>query len=192
MEDKQDQLKIVYADYMTDPRFALLRQLPGRHFVPGRGSMEAPFVFVGEAPGHHENEHQKPFVGKAGKVFDWLLDDIGLKREDVFVTNVVKYRPPRNRTPWPSEIDASRPYVVREVGIIQPQAVIAMGAVAVKTLSEARERVGVVHGTVVASKWLSVSLGCLYHPSCGARDPDMRPMLADDMRKVMAELGHGT
>lgn len=98
------------------------------HAVPGEGSPDAQIMFIGEAPGHHEDLQGRPFVGQAGKLLEkTLLDVLGLQRPDVFITNVVKYRPPDNRDPLPEEIEACRDWLDRQIAIIQPKIIATLG-----------------------------------------------------------------
>ena len=97
------------------------------HLVPGDGNPDADIVFIGEAPGKNEDEQGKPFVGAAGKFLNEMLASIGMQREDIFITNIVKYRPPNNRDPLPEEKKAFWPYLVRQLEVIQPKIVITLG-----------------------------------------------------------------
>lgn len=99
----------------------------GANLVFGEGSPEADVMFIGEAPGYHENELRRPFVGQAGKLLDKLLALIGWRREDVYITNIVKRRPPENRDPLPEEIEAYKPYLSRQIEIISPKAIVPLG-----------------------------------------------------------------
>lgn len=127
----EDYAKII-DDYSADPAFNHMR-LPGINVVPGSGLMDAGgILFVGEAPGATENEEGMPFVGDAGEIWQRLLAILGLNRKDVFVTNVVKYRPmnPPNRDPSPYEIKSSLPYLAREINTVNPAVIVLMGRVA--------------------------------------------------------------
>ena len=95
--------------------------------VPGEGPENADIMFIGEAPGFHEDQQGRPFVGAAGKFLDELLDTIGLKRDSVYITNVIKCRPPGNRDPLPEEIVACKPYIDRQIKLIQPTLVVTLG-----------------------------------------------------------------
>lgn len=186
----QHQLKGIYRRQMEDPSFSQLR-LPGRNFVPGRGSMTPDLVFIGEAPGFHENEERKPFVGPAGDVFRRLLSTLGqLQGKRIFVTNVVKWQPPRNRTPFQSEIDASLPYLLREIAVLNPtHGVVTMGATALKALRGPQSRVSQCHGVLVPNNRAKRPMASLYHPARVAYDEDEWPVLKDDFRIVLTLLG---
>jgi uracil-DNA glycosylase len=122
-------LDSVYAAYEKDPAFEHLRK-KGFNFVPGVGNVTADIVFVGEAPGYQENKNKQPFFGKTGRFLNDLLNDIQVERKDVYLTNVLKYRPSdTNRDPTPSEIQASIPYLSQEIGLIQPRLVVVLGKV---------------------------------------------------------------
>lgn len=125
-------LRNVYNDLSVDPAFSHLRT--GETFaVEGEGAEASGGVlFVGEAPGFNENKEGRPFVGKAGQVFEELLREFNFSREDVFITNVLKYRPPGNRDPLPSEINASLPYLTAEINIVDPRIIVPMGRVATR------------------------------------------------------------
>jgi len=98
-----------------------------KHAVPGEGSIDTKVVFIGEAPGHWENEKGRPFVGSAGELLDQMLLKIGLSRDAVYITNIVKCRPPRNRDPRPDEIESCTPYLDRQLNIIRPSFIVTLG-----------------------------------------------------------------
>lgn len=197
MTDVQDRLKAVYRDYDRDPAFAHFRD-EGKRIVPGRGSMTPVVVIIGEAPGRQESVRRKPFVGPAGAVLDALLISIGVARSDVFITNVVKYRPTigqisiRNRTPRPPEIDASRPYLWREIEVFDNTPVVTLGNTPLRTLfrpdgPEHKSRVSDWHG----HGWYDAyrMYFSLYHPAVAVYDPDMMPILLEDMVKLKEGFG---
>jgi uracil-DNA glycosylase family 4 len=185
---RQVELKSIYRAYASDPAFERLRHdWPG--LVPGRGSMNPHAVFVGEAPGENETDKRKPFVGPAGQVFNRLLDSIGLTRQQVFVTNVVKYRPVvgtvtiRNRTPNSWEIGASRSYLWREIEVFgEGVPVVTMGATALRALYPEAPSISEWHGR----GWYDAyrMYVAIYHPAVGVYDPEMMPVLIRDMRTV--------
>src|SRR5437879_3368506 len=114
----------------------LCRLHEGReHAVPGEGPNDAKLFLVGEAPGRHEDEQGRPFVGAAGKVLDAILENAGLSRRDAFITNVVKCRPPQNRKPRPDEIAACRPYLVAQIRAVRPAVLVPLGDTAVTSLA---------------------------------------------------------
>ncbi len=122
-ESKIDKLKRLEQEMLAD---ALL-PLPKSNLVFGEGNPDAEILFIGEAPGYHENEQRRPFVGRAGQLLNRLIAERGWRREDVYITNIVKRRPPDNRDPSPEEIEAYRPYLARQIAIIKPTLVATLG-----------------------------------------------------------------
>jgi len=154
--------------------------------VPGSGNPEADVMFVGEAPGYHEDRSGIPFVGQAGKLLDQLLEGIGLSRDDVFIANVLKCRPPENRDPRPDEIEACREHLYRQVSIIRPRLICTLGNFATKLLSGRPDGISKVHGCE-----LELQLGGtptvlypLYHPAAALYMPAMRSVLHDDFARI--------
>jgi DNA polymerase len=124
--DKQQLLDQIAADIVTNNVCPDLAK-QATNLVPGDGNPDADIVFIGEAPGKNEDEQGKPFVGAAGKFLNEMLASIGLQREDIFITNIVKYRPPNNRDPLPDEKQAFWPFLVRQLEVIQPRIVVTLG-----------------------------------------------------------------
>ena len=135
--------------------------------VLGSGSPDAEVMFVGEAPGYHEDQRGLPFVGQAGKLLGGLLEGIGLAREDVFIANVLKCRPPDNRDPRPEEIEACEPHLFRQVRLIQPLVVCTLGNFATRLLSGRRDGITRVHGCElpITLGGRAVLLYPLFHPA---------------------------
>lgn len=166
--------------------------------VMGDGNLDTDIVFIGEAPGKNEDEQGLPFVGAAGKFLNEMLAAAGMERSDVYITNVVKYRPPNNRDPLPEEKAAFLPYLLRQLEIINPKAIITLGRHSMEYfLPDAR--ISQVHGHVVRKKmmyhdkteheWLIIPL---YHPAAALYNGGMRQTLIDDFiaaSKVVAEIG---
>ena len=154
--------------------------------VFGSGSPTAELMFVGEAPGFHEDQQGIPFVGQAGKLLDNLLDGIGLTRADVWVCNVLKCRPPGNRDPLPEEIAACEPHLFRQIELIQPTLVATLGNFATKLLSGKPAGITRVHGyeqeVTLGSR--TVSLYPLYHPAAALYTPSMLKVLEDDFARI--------
>src|SRR3984893_13546418 len=113
--------------------------------VPGEGNSNARILFIGEGPGFHEDKQGRPFVGPAGQFLDELLESINLKRADVFITNVVKCRPPNNRDPLPEEIAACNPYLDRQIAALQPQVIVTLGRFSASKFF-GNEKLNVIHG----------------------------------------------
>lgn len=158
--------------------------------VIGDGNLDADIVFIGEAPGKNEDEQGLPFVGAAGKFLNEMLAAAGLERGDVYITNIVKYRPPNNRDPLPEEKQAFWPYLARQLEIINPKAIVTLGRHSMEFfLPDAR--ISQVHGHAFKKKvtyhdkkeheWLIIPL---YHPAAALYNGGMRQTLIDDFLKV--------
>ena len=156
--------------------------------VFGSGSPDADLMFVGEAPGFHEDQQGLPFVGQAGKLLDRLLDGIGLTRADVYVGNIIKCRPPGNRDPVPDEIAACEPHLFRQIELIEPKLVATLGNFATKLLSGRPAGITRVHGheqeVTLGSR--TVLLYPLYHPAAALYTPSMLKVLEEDFRRLPA------
>ena len=154
--------------------------------VFGSGSATAELLFVGEAPGFHEDQQGVPFVGQAGKLLDRLLEGIGLTRADVFVANVLKCRPPGNRDPLPEEIAACEPHLFRQIELIEPKLVATLGNFATKLLSGRPAGITRVHGQEqeVTLGARTVLLYPLYHPAAALYTPSMLKVLEADFARI--------
>jgi DNA polymerase len=154
--------------------------------VFGNGNPNADLMFVGEAPGFHEDKQGLPFVGQAGKLLDKLLAGIGLERADVFVCNVLKCRPPGNRDPVPDEKEACEPYLFRQVELIRPKVIATLGNHATKQLSGKETGITRVHGQEQRLKVgsLEVLLYPLYHPAAALRSTKTLEELREDFRAL--------
>ena len=159
--------------------------------VFGAGNAHADLVFVGEAPGFHEDKQGVPFVGQAGKLLDGLLGGIGMSRADVFVANVLKCRPPGNRDPQPDEIEACEGHLFRQIGLIEPVVVATLGNFATKLLSGRQLGITKVHGheqkTTIGGR--EVLLYPLYHPAAALYTPAMLKVLESDFARLPELLG---
>lgn len=149
--------------------------------VPGEGPGDAGIMFIGEAPGFHEDQQGRPFVGAAGKFLEELLESIGLKREDVFITNVIKCRPPGNRDPLPEEIEACKPYLDRQIELLQPELVVTLGRFSMARAFP-RARISRIHGQ--PRKVGGVIYYPMYHPAAALHQPSLRRTVAEDMRRI--------
>ena len=158
--------------------------------VFGSGSPDADLMFVGEAPGFHEDQQGVPFVGQAGKLLDKLLGGIGLTRADVFVANVLKCRPPGNRDPLPEEIAACEPHLFRQIELIEPKLVATLGNFATKLLSGRPAGITRVHGQEqeVTLGNRTVHLYPIYHPAAALYTPSMLKVLEEDFSRIPALL----
>ncbi len=157
--------------------------------VPGEGSAKAQLVCVGEAPGEQEDLSGRPFVGKAGQLLTKILAAIDLKREDVFICNVLKHRPPGNRNPLPDEVTACSPYLVRQIELIRPRVIVAFGTFAAQTLLETKLSIGKLRGTV--HRYYGVPLIVTYHPAALLRNPAWKRPTWDDVQHARRLLGDG-
>ena len=156
--------------------------------VFGVGNPNADLMFVGEAPGFHEDKQGIPFVGQAGKLLDKLLEGIGLSRADVYIANVVMCRPPGNRDPAPDEVEACEPHLFQKIEVIQPKIVATLGNHATKLLSGKQTGITRVHGVEqeVTLGGRSVLLYPLYHPAAALYTPAMLKVLEEDFRRIPA------
>ena len=154
--------------------------------VFGVGSPEAELMFVGEAPGFHEDKQGFPFVGQAGKLLDRLLGGIGLSREDVYIANVIKCRPPGNRDPQPDEIEACEGHLFRQLEIVEPKLVATLGNFATKLLSGKPHGITRVHGRPQEASvgGRRVTLYPIYHPAAALYTPAMLRTLEEDFARI--------
>jgi uracil-DNA glycosylase len=158
--------------------------------VFGSGNPNAELMFVGEAPGFHEDQQGIPFVGQAGKLLDKLLGGIGMTRADVFVANVLKCRPPGNRDPLPEEIADCEPHLFRQIELIEPKLVATLGNFATKLLSGKPAGITRAHGheQEVTLGTRKVSLYPIYHPAAALYTPSMLKVLEEDFARIPALL----
>jgi DNA polymerase len=158
--------------------------------VFGSGNADAELVFVGEAPGFHEDQQGKPFVGRAGKLLDELLAEIGLERGQVFIANVLKCRPPGNRDPQPLEIDACQGHLHRQIQLIEPRVVCTLGNFATKLLSGLPQGITKVRGMprVQELGGRAIFLFPIFHPAAALRTPAMLEQLREDFSRLPALL----
>ncbi len=161
--------------------------------VFGAGNADAELMFVGEAPGASEDEQGLPFVGRAGKLLQTLLEEIGLERADVFIANVLKCHPPNNRDPQPAEIENCREYLYRQVELIQPAVICTLGNFATKLLRDDPTGITRVHGQpeVIALGRRAVRLYPIYHPAAALYTPRMLETLREDFIRLPALLALG-
>lgn len=152
----------------------------------GAGNPDADLLFVGEAPGFHEDQNGIPFVGQAGKLLDRLLAGIGLERADIYVVNTLKCRPPQNRDPQPDEIASCEPHLFRQIELIQPKLVATLGNFATKLLSGKPLGITRVHGReqLVTLGGNNVLLYPLYHPAAALYTPSMLKVLEEDFARI--------
>jgi len=151
-----------------------------RNPVPGEGNPNADFMCVGEAPGATEDETGRPFVGRAGELLTKILAAIDLRREDVFIGNVLKHRPPGNRNPLPDEVKACSPYLIRQIELIRPKVILAMGLFAAQTLLETKLTIGKLRGQI--HRYYGVPLIVTYHPAALLRNPSWKRPTWEDVQ----------
>jgi uracil-DNA glycosylase len=153
-----------------------------RTVVFGEGSEHAELLFVGEAPGEEEDRQGRPFVGRAGKLLDQMIERIGVKRADVFICNVLKCRPPNNRDPEPAEADACKPYLYAQIELIHPRIICTLGKHAYNTLLGVDEKITRIRGRLTQFK--GVTLLPTYHPSFLLRNQTAIKDAYEDMEKL--------
>ncbi len=160
--------------------------------VPGEGDPHAGFVCVGEAPGQTEDEQGKPFVGASGQLLTKILAAINFKREEVFICNVIKHRPPGNRNPSPDEIKACSPFLMRQLELLQPKVILALGTFAAQTLLQTTTPIGKLRGQV--HRYYGVPLIVTYHPAALLRNPSWKRPTWEDVqlaRRVFDSAANG-
>lgn len=156
------------------------------NIVFGVGNPHAALMFIGEGPGYDEDRQGFPFVGRAGKLLDQIIKAMGFKREDVYIANVVKCRPPENRTPQPDEVSACSPFLYRQIEIIRPRAIVALGAPATRALLETGLGITKLRGTF--REYRGIPVMPTFHPAYLLRNPAAKRSVWEDMQQVMALL----
>ena len=163
-----------------------LHQQGRKQIVFGVGDPRADLMFVGEAPGADEDQQGEPFVGRAGQLLNNMIKAMGITREQVYIANVVKCRPPSNRTPERDECDTCSPFLMRQIAVVQPKVIVALGAVAAKNLLAVQSSLGDLRG-----RWFEYrgcKLAVTYHPAFLLRDPRQKAEAWKDLQMVMKEL----
>ena len=155
--------------------------------VFGVGNPAARLMFVGEAPGADEDRRGEPFVGRAGQLLDRMVEAMGLTRADVYIANVLKSRPPGNRTPEPAEIAACSPFLFRQIGAVAPEVIVALGAPAAQTLLATAAPIGKLRGRFWRCR--GIDLMPTYHPAFLLRNPAKKREVWEDLQQVMSRLG---
>jgi uracil-DNA glycosylase len=196
VRDRAAALKLIREDLGDCTRCKLHKQ--GRkQIVFGVGNPQADLMFVGEGPGADEDAQGEPFVGRAGQLLNNMIKAMGLRREEVYIANVVKCRPPGNRTPERDECETCSPFLMRQIAVIKPKVIVALGAVAAKNLlainapmSELRGRFyDFMPSGVRSSDWQGAKLAVTYHPAFLLRDPRQKGEAWKDLQMVMKHLG---
>src|SRR3989338_4889256 len=181
---KREELEKLHAKWKTECACEL--RATSLQAVPGDGSAEAEIVFIGEAPGQKEDEQGRPFVGAAGTFLAEMLSSINLKREGVYITNIVKYRPPNNRDPLPEEKNACREWLLGELRIISPKLIVFLGRHAMNDFFP-KEKISQAHGKLLIKKFGGMPTKyfyALYHPAAALYDGSMREVLMTDFKKI--------
>jgi len=184
--DPATTLRLIREDLGDCTRCRLHKQ--GRkQIVFGVGNPSADLMFIGEAPGADEDQQGEPFVGRAGQLLNNMIKAMGLRREDVYIANIIKCRPPGNRTPERDECDTCSPFLMRQIEAVQPKAIVALGAVAAKTLLAINAPMLELRG-----RWYDfrgTKLAVTYHPAFLLRDPRQKKETWKDLQMVMKEMG---
>jgi len=155
--------------------------------VFGEGDSRARLVFIGEGPGYEEDQQGRPFVGAAGQLLTKIIQAMGLTREEVYIGNIIKCRPPGNRNPAPEETEACLPYLERQLKAIQPEYICALGAVAARTLLKTESSISRLRGRL--HSYGKISLMPTFHPAYLLRNPDKKRDVWEDMQVLMREMG---
>jgi DNA polymerase len=181
VSDKQAQLDAIAAEILGHVPCSFPICVEATNLVPGEGNPDADVVFVGEAPGASEDKQGRPFVGSAGKLLDALLGHAGLERADVFITNVVKARPPKNRDPRPEEVAHHLPWLQAQLDAIDPRFVVPLGRHALGRFVP-DVKIGEVHGQPVVMERRTVFP--MYHPAAALHNQSLRATLEEDARRL--------
>jgi uracil-DNA glycosylase len=179
-------LKIIRED-LGDCTRCVLHKQGRKQIVFGVGNPNADLMFIGEAPGADEDIQGEPFVGRAGQLLNNMIKAMGIQREDVYIANIIKCRPPNNRTPERDECETCSPFLMRQIAAIKPKAIVALGAVAAKTLLAINAPMSEFRG-----HWYDfrgTKLAVTYHPAFLLRDPRQKKEAWKDLQMVMKELG---
>lgn len=188
---KYEALAALYEQYREPVRQAMGGTA---NFVRGHGNEEAEIVFVGEAPGLDEDRQGKPFVGRAGKLLTQWIGKLGLEREQVYITNVVKCHPMKDpskpdsrgndRPPKPSEIELCKPILVEELRILQPKVLVALGSPAARTLLSTKKTISELRGNFFTLPETGTALFPMFHPAALFHNPPLAPLVEQDLRKL--------
>lgn len=181
-----------YKQQLLEELYVAFQGCTGCHFkmpkatqiVFGTGNPEATLVFIGEAPGRDEDLQGKPFVGRSGKLLDKILVASGTKRDDVFITNIVKIRPPNNRRPLPQEMEAGRPLLYDQIKTIRPKVLCTLGSAALEGLLGHPVKISQMRGKVI--EWNGIALLPTFHPAYILRNPKQLQTLMEDIQKAIS------
>jgi len=191
-EDRTEQLRKIRDEVWNLSSSPLYEERKKNRCYPvlGQGSHHAEVVFIGEAPGRNEAKTGVPFCGAAGKILDELLASVNIPREDVYITNILKDRPPENRDPLPNEIDAYAPFLLRQLAIIQPKVIVTLGRFSTQFILEKFKlghkagSIGKLHGTVFIGRtsYGEINILPMYHPAASIYKPPLKETLLEDFK----------
>jgi len=181
-----DALAAIKIDIGPDCSRCKLHTLGRRQIVFGVGNPDADLMFVGEAPGADEDVQGEPFVGRAGQLLTKIITAIGLTREDVYIANVIKCRPPQNRNPEPDEVDTCEPFLFQQIDAIKPKVVVALGSFAARTLLRTQDSISRLRGRVY--EYRGAKLIPTFHPAYLLRNPSSKKEVWEDMKLVRSLL----
>lgn len=181
--DKKQQLENLKKQMEEDQSLPLRKT--ATQLVFGEGSPDAEIYFLGEAPGYYEDQKGRPFVGQAGQLLDQLIESIGLKRADTYISNVVRFRPPNNRDPEPEELKSFAPYIDKELEIIDPNIIVTLGRFSMGKFFPF-EKISKIHGGDKEISWKGrkIIIMPMYHPAAALRNTDILKQLKDDFQKI--------
>jgi uracil-DNA glycosylase len=182
---KNSELLQVYEEALTSKHCGLCELRT--NLVFGDGNPESPIMFVGEAPGENEDHQGRPFVGPAGELLTRMIQAMGYKREEVYIANVVKCRPPGNRNPTPEEVKGCLPFLERQIDIIKPRVIVALGTFAAQALLKTDEKISKIRGQLIQARGTQIL--ATFHPAYLLRNPDAKKQVWEDLQEVMRFLG---
>ena len=198
VSDPVKALKVIRED-LGDCTRCVLHKQGRKQIVFGVGNPKAELMFVGEGPGADEDEKGEPFVGRAGQLLNNMIKAMGIEREQVYIANIVKCRPPGNRTPEREECETCSPFLMRQIAVVKPKVIVALGATAAKTLLAISSSMAQLRGRFYDFKpsgvrsndpnWDGCKLAVTYHPAFLLRDPRQKGEAWKDLQMVMKELG---
>ena len=183
MEEQAIALRDLAGEIAVCPKCELAKTRT--HAVPGEGNPDADIVFIGEGPGFYEDQQARPFVGPAGKFLDELLASVGLRRQDVYICNVIKCRPPGNRDPLPGEIEACKPWLDRQLEIMQPKVIVTLGRYSMGRYFPGQS-ISRIHGQ--PKRVAGVTVVPMYHPAAALHQASLRRVIEHDFQQLPALL----